>query len=411
MYIISMKSIVKEIYILILGMFGFSMLGQYIVLNVFHLPISLMEIYYIPLLLLYRNRIISTIRIAIKKMPYFLLLTFFAIFSSMFFGIANSGKISVIIDYRSILYLLLVLLYVYKNDITIPTKFIYKFSLYIIFGELLYILFISTSDISSSINCIAIAAAILSAFCFENYFAAFFAFVLGCCLGVISGFRIGIVISVISFFEAILFMLIRNKKNMKIKTFIRRFLVLIVTILCAIVFVNYYEPIILKIADYTGMSQFAVFRITERMRGLLRLDFNMSQDIERLTIFQYPFERFWSCMVPRGLIGSFIEEYWMYIDVPILYLYDLFGSLGAFALLGGLFVRILRKYKNYRIYFLKNIIELQNEAIILSLLLVPILAILFVLNGTFIVVSFQAIETGIILGFILKRTDAFQINK
>ena len=46
---------IRNVYLFLLGFFGFSMLGQFIILNVLHFPFSFMELYYLPLLVKMRT--------------------------------------------------------------------------------------------------------------------------------------------------------------------------------------------------------------------------------------------------------------------------------------------------------------------------------------------------------------------
>ena len=145
------------------------------------------------------------------------------------------------------------------------------------------------------------------------------------------------------------------------------------------------------------MSYFAIYRVTERMKGLLSLDFAGSQDTARLSIFQYPIQRFMRCIIPRGLIGEAIGEYWLYIDVPILYLYDLFGSICASAILINCFYQMCRHIK---FVFRK----LADRKVVLVTLMMPVLFLLEIVNGTFVVVLFQGIETAFILAVVFSKT-------
>lgn len=95
------------------------------------------------------------------------------------------------------------------------------------------------------------------------------------------------------------------------------------------------------------------------------------------------------------MIGEDIGEYWLYIDVPILYLYDLFGSLGTWTILiGCLYVTFTRiKFLFYKKY---------DTKIILAILMMPVLFFLEIINGTFAVVLFQGVETAIVLGVLFS---------
>lgn len=389
------KPRIKDIYLFVLGFLGFSMLGQYVVLSILHLPFSFMELYYIPLLYIYRNRLLCCVRSVFVHPTKKMLLLEYLILCGVLFGIAETINFGILIRYRTIIYMFLIVCYFKKYSVTIDLNLVYIVNLAAVLGDFVYINIFSKSDISSSINCVAIALAILSAFLSEHYVWGYIATVLGILNGVTSGFRLGIIIPFLVLFEALVYTMVRNDNRWNIRSFIKRFGVLILAIVLIIIAITNYESLIALVANKMGISYFAIYRVTERMKGLLSLDFAGSQDTGRLIYYQYPIQRFARCIFPRGLIGEDIGEYWLYIDVPILYLYDLFGSLGTWTILiGCLYVTFTRiKCLFYKKY---------DTKIILAILMMPVLLFLEIVNGTFAVVLFQGVETAIVLGVLLS---------
>lgn len=405
----SINRIVKELYILILGMFGFSMLGQYVMLNVLHFPFLLMELYYIPLLYHYRKTISAYLWDGVRRMTKMQILLLALILVSMLMSVVNTSGLSMLLEYRSIIYLFFIFFFVCKRGVNPPIKLVLKLSFYAVMSELLFVVFINDSDITSSVNCMALAASIIAAFFCEKYLLGIVAFVMSVGLGIVSGFRIGIVIAAVALLEALAFTMIRRDKN-KLSVSVKRIAVVGAFLGVMVILLAYYEPIIMFVAKVAGMSQFAIFRVTERLGALLRLDFETSQDSLRLEIFRYPIERFVSSIVPRGLIGSAVGEYWLYIDVPILYLYDIFGSFGAYGIVGYLIGTILRKvrliFKRTDGGYEKSANGFQTLAVLLS----PIMLCLLIINGTFMVSMFQAIQTAVILGGLCQKKRSNQLQ-
>lgn len=385
----------RDSYYILLGFLGFSMLGQYVILNVLRLPFSFMELFYLPLLYKYKSRIWVCIKKVFIHPNKKLLILEFLLVAGILFGIVETLNFGIVINYRSIIYALLVIVYIKTYSVNIDLRVVYWINFAAILGDFVYVNFISASDISSSINCIAISLAVFSAFLGERYFMGCIAGLIGFLNGITSGFRLGIVISFLVLFEMFVFTIVRNDDKKTRNTIVKRIGVIVIAIaLIAGIAVNY-EQIILVVADKLGMSSFAIFRVTERMQRLLSLDFIGSQDTGRLIIYQYPLQRFFRCLIPRGLIGDSIGEYWLYIDVPILYLYDLFGSLGAVYIICKCFAAMI---SNVKVVF-SNRINVEKT---LAVLMMPVLFFLEIINGTFCIVVFQAIETAAVLGVLFS---------
>ena len=210
---LKINDIGKYIYIFFLGFFGFSVLGQHVVLNILRMPFSFMEIYYIPLIFLYRKRLFVSLKKTFfapsKIMIFFLGLMVFG----MCIGTILTFDPSIIINYRSFIYILIIICYVKKYGISISISQIFWVNFFAMLGDFIYINFITTAGITSSVNCVAIAVSILTSFVCEKYLWGSIACVFGILLGITSGFRIGIVISVICLIEAIVYTLIRRVKN------------------------------------------------------------------------------------------------------------------------------------------------------------------------------------------------------
>lgn len=391
-------------------MLGFSLLGQFILVDFLKLPFSVMEIYYLPFLIYKRKAVSRIISNFFSKQNLFHAILILMLLFGALMGVISTANIGVVIEYRSLIYMLIILYAFRHQEVSVPMSLIMKVGMYALIGDFLFITIFSMYEKVSTANCIMMAVVILGLFIQEKYVLSIV--FLGFCvvMGTISGYRIGTIVSVLCFIEGVVFMIVRNDRYKTTKLLVKRVFFLVISVVAMILLVQNYMFIVSVLAKVAGMSQFAVFRITTRMESLLHFDFVTSQDMVRSVLFKYPFERFFSGLIPRGLIGTFIGEYSLYIDVPILYLYDAFGSLFAWTIVFILLYVGIRKGGKYIITSKRkkqsNSINTTSDDIqmqILSVLVVPILLVLLTINGSFMVIVYQAIETGLLLGVLAKK--------
>ncbi len=392
----------QELILLLLGALGFSRAGHFLLMDGLGLPLSLMEVYYIPLLIYWRRPILRFVRHRLTRATRCQTLLWTLLVSGLAAGLVRTLQWSFLTEYRSMLYLLIVFGMVRRSERTIPVMVIQRVALYTVVSELLYIVVCSADEISSSVNCVAIAAAILAAFLCERYLLGMVSFALGAFLGIVSGFRIGIVVAALALVESVIFVLLRRDKQGSARVMLRRWAVVASFAVVVVVFLNFWQPIITTVARWTGMSDFAVFRVTVRLEGLLKMDMAAAQEGTRLMIFRYPLERFLQSLLPRGLIGSLTGEYWLYIDVPILYLYDIFGSLAAWGMLGWFGARVLAAMKLLFRRLPEGLEHSLDSFRLLCLLLSPVMLCLLIVNGSFIVITFQAVQNAVLLGGLCR---------
>lgn len=394
------KQLLKNIYLVLLGVFGFSILGQHIVINILHLPFSFMELYFIPLIIFRRKQVTKTIK-KMGKVSIYTALLYMLLVTGLLFGIGTTFDFNILFAYRSILYLFFCFKYVQTGNFSETPCTVLKVAICAMVGEFIYILFFATGKIVSSTNCVAIATAIIAAFLLEKYVVAMLCTAFGMILSITTGFRIGIVVVGVCVIEMFIFLLVSRGKNRKETSVFSRALIVVAVIYTFALFISNYEGVIRYVADITGMDYFAIFRVTERMRGLFMRNSAISQDTQRLEIMTYPIQRLIQ-IFPRGLIGESIEEYWLYIDVPILYMYDLFGSIATIAIV--LWIIGLLTYN------LINIRKLDTFKRI-AIWLFPVMTLIFLINGTFMVTMFQAIETGVYLGILSRKKVCTNYNQ
>lgn len=396
------KSALEWAYLILLGSLGFSMLGLDIIMNTLHFPFYFIEWLYIPAIVVYGKRVFSKlIKTNINHALIVLLLIY-----GLAYGVIYSGSIASITEYRSIIYLLII--YRYVKDEGISKRF--DDLLYVCFiatiSELFYVAIFTNRNIVSSTNCLASSIAIIGFFVIGNYKLGLLTFAISMLTGILSGYRIGIVMSAISLLVACAYIVFHGNENEPIKKKVTKFIYLFVIFIVFILFIRYYESIIMFFATKLNMDQFAVFRVTTRMRAITQMDFSQSQDGDRLRLWMMPLNDFFSSILPRG----FIRTPGTYIDVPIIILYDTVGSVASWIiLLFFLRITIISIKKIHR--FKKCMAPIDRSIADFSIYMIPILLCLLIANGTFLKNLYQAIQTGIILGSLCHITKMKPYNR
>lgn len=390
------KSFRDWIYLVLLGSIGFSMLGIHLIMNVLHFPIFFIEWLYIPIIYVNRRKAARKLsRINVYHLGLLILM-----FMSSVYGIVDSGSASFLAEYRSIIYLLA--LYRFEKDKGFQHHYIdfLYICLFATISELLYVAVFATRTIVSSTNCLAASIAILGFFISERYKTGLFAFIISMLTGILSGYRIGIVLSALSLLLACCYNIFHSNENEAFIKKIRKLTYVVFVFSVMFYFIGNYESIVMVLASRLNMDQFAIFRVTTRMRSILTMDFSQSQDTERLRIWTIPFTDFFASILPRG----FIRTPGLYIDVPLLILYDVFGSLVSWLIIVYIVFKgfqAVRKLKRYG-----NILSVdQRRCAQISIYIMPVLTMLLLLNGTFIKNLYQAIQTGIMLGLLVHTAN------
>ncbi|MCQ2385168.1 MAG: hypothetical protein MJ078_00610 [Clostridia bacterium] len=149
--------------------------------------------------------------------------------------------------------------------------------------------------------------------------------------------------------------------------------------------------------DVLGMNSLAVYRVTDRLKSLVSLDFTKSEDVARLTLLKEPFETFFTAVLPQGLIRKGVDElaYGRYKDTPMTFLYDAFGSVLAWALvlfLAAHLVFLIRKHWNKDAPAEKG----AAFALIMSF------GVMMFVNGTFFYIVYESALAAVMVGVLLR---------
>lgn len=378
---------IEEIYLFFLGFIGFSRMSQYVIFSILHLPFYLIEIFFMPFLIYTWPEYINYLQKIIKKKKFVFWTMLIAYDIAM--GIVYTfDPINTITMSRSLVYIILIaLIFEEKKSFSVEKMFIV--SLASMLGELFYGIKYSGSDIAS-INTTCLAIMVLIPMIKKNYVMFVICSILGLIISINSGYRIGIIVLILIVLESIIWMVMSNEKKNRI-TIIGKMIIPIVAIMAVGFIVINYDALIEFSANVLGTSQYAVYRVTKRLEGLFKMDFDMSREAERFEMFSVALTSFLPRVIPRGLVGKSIGTLGAYFDVPITYLYDAFGSFASI----GIVLVCCKKGLNC---FLGAFKRDNEDYFVLAGLMFPVLLLCLVVNGSFLYITFQCITTGIIVG-------------
>lgn len=273
---------IEEIYLFFLGFIGFSRMSQYVIFSILHLPFYLIEIFFMPFLIYTWPEYINYLQKIIKKKKFVFWTMLIAYDIAM--GIVYTfDPINTITMSRSLVYIILIaLIFEEKKSFSVEKMFIV--SLASMLGELFYGIKYSGSDIAS-INTTCLAIMVLIPMIKKNYVMFVICSILGLIISINSGYRIGIIVLILIVLESIIWMVMSNEKKNKI-TIIGKMIIPIVAIMAVGFIVINYDALIEFSANVLGTSQYAVYRVTKRLEGLFKMDFDMSREAERFEMFR-----------------------------------------------------------------------------------------------------------------------------
>ncbi len=364
-------------------------------LNILQFPIFLVELYYLPVLYLWRKKNVISSHLKIEKN---ILLLCAVLWVSSMVSIVLYGPYA-ITEYRAIIYMLFVYGLYKGNYVQISLTQLYYLSMGIIFGEGIYVLFVKTGSTTSSLNMLAIAVFLISALMLKKYYMLILGAAWVAVYAISSGYRMSVIAFAISVATLLIYLwLSRSVRRNVVKVFVM-LAVSISMFIAAVLFVNNLETIVMWVAEITGMGTFAIFRVTTRLQSLLMLDFETSQDGARFAVFSMIFTEFFESVFPVGIDASRNGNY---IDAPMIYLYALFGSVLAWLLVIRNCFVVGKSFLTFCKFG-----KFRSEASECCLFVMPLVACLLIANGTFIVTTNKAVLLGILLGTLENKNSHF----
>lgn len=340
---------------------------------------NVIELLFIPILFYYWNRkqLRLSRRVSISGLD---LVTLVAMVATVCLGIINTGNLfAVVTCIRPFLYILLILKYLHTTDSRIPCEKLYPLAIGCLCGDMVYMTTVSSFYASKGyhhINIIALALVTLIPILRKKTLQSVISFVISLIAAILSGYRINTVVVILALFSAIL----ANILTTKLSLAKLGYLFLAAAMAAGLLWCLYnFDMVSAFLADTLHLSRATVYRSLDRISDLLSGDYTLGDENRLAKLTKY-FRAVGEHLVPQGPIGKVDPvRFGNYTDAPILFLYDLFGSIGAWIfviLFAGNAIRkaaaILRSW---------NRASLLNR---LYVVMLPVLLCLFILNGTFL---------------------------
>jgi len=181
------------------------------------------------------------------------------------------------------------------------------------------------------------------------------------------------------------------QKKVTIKEVFLKFNVLGLLTPISILVIKKFYLIIDYLASAFNLNPVSVYRITHRLSLFISGDITASQDNIRIEAYKRIGSEFFNSIIPTGLVGKSYGETGVYTDVPILFIYDAFGSVITYMLI------IIIGYIGMNAFF-RSFKRTENKIDVVCGLMFPIIFMLLIVNGTFLVFVNVSIITGIIFG-------------
>ena len=371
----SNTDIIEYLLLLLTGFFALSTFSDVVIGTIGY---NLIEILFLPILFFYWHK--STFRIPRTfglSIGEFLLIL--SVVGSTVLGIINTGAVfAVVTCVRPFVYILLILKYFRLNNREISTTKLYVLSLGCILGDMAYTMNHSLAFESNGyhhINIIAVALITLIPIIRRKGILACFSFILAFSVSILSGYRINTLVTLVALFSGILILLLTVKSARSRLIY----LLLILAFLLGLFWcVNHFDAVSAFLTNTLKLSNATVYRSLKRIAGLLNGELTLG-DENRIKKLVMPFHEFGSSLFPQGPIGKTdLSRFGYYTDVPIIFLYDLFGSIGAW-----LFVIVFAARSLMTAFRILRCWAIASDHNKLFVAFLPVLLSLFILNGTF----------------------------
>lgn len=383
----NIRKTVEYIYMFVLGFIGFSRMSQYIIFNVLHLPFYLIELFFIPFFA-YKWNEYSSLFIKNTRTKRFVCWTMILIYDVVIGCIVSMNIVDTVTTSRALIYIVyLALIFEKKKEFTLDKMFLVALGATL--GEFIYGLRFSSADIAS-INTSCLAIMLFIPVIKHQYMLFAGCSLLALVVSINSGYRIGIIVLLIALAECVVWIVFKDEKK-TIKSLGEKLIIPVGLIVVMVVVAQNYSWFIKFSSEILGTSQYAIFRVTQRLEALFTGNFSQSNEQLRFEVFKYAGTAFWPSFFPKGLVGKTMGTLHYYYDVPIVYLYDAFGSIPAYIIAAVCSVKGLR-------CFFGAFKKTARDYIVLSGLMFPILFICLLTNGSFLYITFQCITTGIFIG-------------
>lgn len=366
-------------------------------LDIVGIKYFLFEIYLIPYIIYKRKQTFALIRKTFNfNLVYSTLLLI--IILGILVGIINTNGdfINVITSTRSIIYII-ILIHIFSHVKDININKLYILALGSIIGQLFFMMIIINYNITiwTYINVIALSLLIIIPIVQKKFIKSIISISLGITISILSGYRINIIITFCSILIGLIWIIFSKQKTLSIKKVLLKFTILSFSIYLLFLLISLFDKIIYQFGTIFNMNLATIYRITDRLQYLLSGNLSMSQDNIRIDLNRRIMTQFSNSILPKGLIDKSLGNTGIYTDVPILFLYDAFGSIVSIIII------ITMLFIGTKAFIRAFNYEKNNFRIVCGLMF-PILTLLLMVNGTFLNFANVAIITGVIIGGWMK---------
>lgn len=378
--------------LLLIGMLGLSALGSSL-FTLIEFPVYLPEVFFLPLLF-YGETELTKVKLTYGQ-AYILLFTM----AGLLCGIINTSDFfNVITCARPIVYLMLIVIWISSDfNRTFDMNALYLLCVGSQMGEIVNkLLRYSSISMVDHINWITLSAMILIP-CIQNKKNKLvFSVLFGMLSAVLSLYRRILLFYIITILIALAYYVIQSKSYKK-TIYIFLFVGMIICLF------RYYEPMLLFVGRLIGLDEgFLRFRLINKMQTLFRGETTLS-DAHRYQLYSELITTFKQKLIMPGPVGKsmdIVHYFGKYTDVPMVFLYDMYGSILSWIIVLSIGIRAGKCA--CRVFFQKQ----TDEHYILAGLFAPLFLLSLATDGAFLVHFPYAVSAGYIMsGWFRPRTE------
>lgn len=365
------------------GFLGLSSFGSYL-FNLINFPIYLPELFFLPFFIVFLKGKIKIYRFT----PCVLFLLFCELFSVVV-GIINTGDpFNIITCIRPLFYFTLICYSMGQTGRYLPLGYVFLMCVGSQVGEIVnklltYASFSSVDHINWVTLCVMVLIPVVQKKRAMTIASALF----GISCAFFSLYRRILLFLIVALLIAYLYYIVKSYS-------IKKLLALLVGFLGLFVLLQNSETMTLAIAKFLGLdTSFIQYRFIEKSQSIVTGQLSFS-DTDRMNIYSELITTFREKMMMIGPVGKAVDinrYFGKYTDVPMIFLYDVFGSILAWPIV---LIMLINGCKcSVKVFAMKT----TNEMFILSGLMAPIVILSMLIDGAFLVHFPYAVSAGYIV--------------
>jgi hypothetical protein len=373
----------KSFLVFIYSAIALSGWSYYLLCDLLGLRFFMYEVYFIPVVIAYRKEIVKYLSNGVS-FKYLLLILIVVV--CFLLGILRNPNyiIAHITTYRTIFYYLFISNFISKVK-SMNINIVKIASSGAILGQFFFMLSVGNNNLLITINAIALSLMVIIPVVQNKILETAVFSIFGLLIAFLSGFRIYILLIILCFFISLLYSLLFNKR-------FKTLFISLFAIIGTVSLVLNFERIILLVSSTFNMDAYTLYRVTNRLTSLLTGNINQSQDNIRIVNIMKPIIEFFDNVIPKGLIGKAVNNYGLYKDLPIFFLYGAFGSILSLVIIGVIY------FKGYAMLF--SSLKMEHPSILNSTFGIMVIVFTFLIqfNGTFLLSTYDSVLGAIVVG-------------